>query len=142
MQRLAGVVHVSFTIRSQRCPEPFSRRVNHDMIRPLLTIGAAGAAALALAGNALAFDCAVANKPATAGAVAIEGPGGTEFLKPNPGTEDQPHGAFFAFTDGEQSASTFLHAPGGVLPPVREGGPQQDCDGKGLESLEVCFGGE
>lgn len=112
------------------------------MIRPLLTMGAAGAAALALAGNAMAFDCAVANKPATAGAVAIEdADGNVTFLKPNPGTEEKPHGAFFAFTDGEQSASTFIHYKGGVLPPVQEGGPQQDCDGKGLESLEVCFGG-
>jgi hypothetical protein len=112
------------------------------MIRSFLTVGAAGAAALALAGNAMAFDCAVANKPATAGAVAIEdAEGNVTFLKPNPGTEEKPHGAFFAFTDGEQSASTFIHYKGGVLPPVQEGGPQQDCDGKGLESLEVCFGG-
>jgi hypothetical protein len=36
--------------------------------------------------------------------------------------------------------STFLHAPGGVLPPAREGGAQHNCDGKGIDSLEVCFG--
>ena len=34
-----------------------------------------------------------------------------------------------------------LHAPQGVLPPVREGGPQANCDGKGLDSLEHCLGG-
>jgi hypothetical protein len=92
---------------------------------------------------ALAFDCAVAKKPATAGAVGIVDITTDEFtpLKPNPGTEEKPHGAFVALTDGEISFSTFLHAPGGVLPPVREGGSQHNCDGKGLDSLEVCFGG-
>lgn len=56
-------------------------------------------------------------------------------------TPDKPHGGFIAFTDGESTASTFLHAPEGEIPAVREGGPQYDCDGKGLENLEVCFGG-
>jgi hypothetical protein len=28
-----------------------------------------------------------------------------------------------------------------VLPPAREGGSQHNCDGKGIDSLEVCFGG-
>ncbi len=102
-------------------------------------------AALALAVPAYAFDCTVAKKPATAGAVGIAGPGEEDFtpLKPNPGTDEHPHGGFIAFTDGENTASTFLHAPrhtGGVLPPVLEGGPQHDCDGKGLDSLDVCFG--
>jgi len=95
------------------------------------------AAALALAVPAYAFDCTVAKKPVTAGAVGIAGPGEEDFtpLKPNPGTEEHPHGGFVAFTDG---TNTFLHAPQGVLPPVREGGPQHNCDGKGLDSLEVC----
>ena len=62
-------------------------------------------------------------------------------LKSNPGTEEQPHGGFVAFTDGEITVSTFLHAPDGVLPPVRSGGPQDNCDGKGLDSLEECFSG-
>ncbi len=112
------------------------------MIRPLLTIGAAGAAALALAGNALAFDCAVANKPPTAGAVGIVDVTTDEFtpLKNNPGTEEKPHGGFVALTDGTNSTSTLLHAHEGVLPPVQEGGPHDNCDGKGLESIEVCFG--
>lgn len=101
------------------------------------------AVALASAVPAFAFDCSVAKKPATAGAVGIVDLNTDEltFLKPNPGTEEQPHGGFIAFTDGEFSASTFLHAPDGVLPPVRPGGPQDNCDGKGLDSLEECFGG-
>jgi hypothetical protein len=62
-------------------------------------------------------------------------------LKNNPGTEEQPHGAFVALAVGDQGvASTFLHAPQGVLPPAREGGSQHNCDGKGIDSLEVCFG--
>ena len=56
-------------------------------------------------------------------------------MKNNPGTFDRQHGAFLAF--GDQGA-TLSHAPGGVLPPVREGGPQADCDGKGLDSGEAC----
>jgi hypothetical protein len=97
---------------------------------------------LVVAAPAFAFDCTVAKKPATAGAVGIvDASDNFTPLKPNPGTEEQPHGAFIAFTDGTISASTFLRAPGGVLPPVREGGSQQNCDGKGLDSLEVCFGG-
>jgi hypothetical protein len=98
--------------------------------------------ALVVAAPAFPFDCTVAKKPATAGAVGIvDAEDNFTPLKNNPGTEEKPHGAFIAFTDGEFSASTFLHAPGGVLPPAREGGSQHNCDGKGLESLEVCFGG-
>lgn len=98
--------------------------------------------ALALAVPAQAFDCTVAKKPPTAGAVGVVNLDTGEFtqLKRNPGTEERPHGGFVVFTDGTISASTFLHAPGGVLPPVREGGPQENCDGKGLEALHVCFG--
>src|SRR5919197_1120681 len=106
-----------------------------------LTLLCALTLVLALAAPAFAFDCTVAKKPATAGAVGIiDASDNFTPLKPNPGTEEHPHGAFIAFTDGTISASTFLHAPGGVLPPVREGGPQNNCDGKGLDSLEVCFG--
>ena len=62
--------------------------------------------------------------------------------KNNPGTDDKPHGGFVALTDGENvNTSTFLHAPQGVLPPSREGGSQYNCDGKGLDTLEQCFGG-
>ena len=92
--------------------------------------------------SALAHDCMVAKKPANAGAVMVENviTGEVTSLKPNPGSDEKPHGAFYAFTDGgDVSASTFLHAPNGVLPPVREGGPQHNCDGKGLDSIELCF---
>jgi len=93
---------------------------------------------------AMAFDCVVAKKPATAGAVVSVNivTGEETLLKPNPGTEEKPHGSFVALTDGAGfSTSVFLRAPGGVLPPAREGGSQHNCDGKGIDSLEVCFGG-
>ncbi len=99
--------------------------------------------ALVVAVPAFGFDCSVAKKPPTAGAVGIVDFTTDEFtpLKPNPGTDEHPHGGFIALTDGEFTVSTFLHAPGGVLPPVRSGGPQDNCDGKGLDSLEECFSG-
>jgi hypothetical protein len=106
---------------------------------PILVVTAA--LALAFAVPAFAHDCTVAKKPPTAGAVVLFSEAGETPLKPNPGTEDQPHGAFVAFSEGGISASTFIRAPEGVLPPVREGGSQHNCDGKGLDSLEVCFGG-
>lgn len=109
----------------------------------LMAAAGAVALALALAVPAYAFDCTVAKKPARAGAVGIVDITTDEFtpLKPNPGTDEKPHGSFVALTDGEQEFSTFLHAPQGVLPPAREGGSQHNCDGKGIDSLEVCFGG-
>jgi hypothetical protein len=108
----------------------------------LLAVLCAVAVALAVAVPAYAFDCTVAKKPATAGAAAIVDFTTEEVtpLKPNPGTEEQIHGGFIALTDGTNTVSTFVHAPQGVLPPVREGGSQHNCDGKGLDSLEVCFG--
>ena len=113
------------------------------MRRKLAALLLASASALTLAVPAFAHDCTVARKPPTAGAVAIVNinTGATTFLKKNPGTEEKPHGAFIALTDGNFSTSTFIHAPGGVLPPAREGGSQHNCDGKGIDSLEVCFGG-
>jgi hypothetical protein len=89
----------------------------------------------------LAFDCLNPNKPTGAGSVGTVDLNTGEFTpgKPNPGTEDQPHGGFVTLTDGEFSADTYLHAPDGVLPPVREGGPHNNCDGKGLDSAEACF---
>jgi hypothetical protein len=103
--------------------------------------------ALALGSTAPAFahDCAVAKKPPTAGSVAVVNIENGEFtpLKKNPfGAKDNAHGGFITLTDGTQSVSTFMHAPQGVLPPSREGGSQYNCDGKGLDSLSVCFGGE
>jgi hypothetical protein len=97
-----------------------------------------------LAPTAMAFDCVVAKKPATAGAVVSVNiaTGDETLLKPNPGTEEKPHGSFVALTDGATfSTSVFLRAPEGVLPPAREGGSQHDCDGKGIDSLEACFAG-
>jgi hypothetical protein len=114
---------------------------------PLKLMAAAGAAALALAiaVPAHAFDCSVAKKPPRAGAVGIVDITTDEDnftpLKNNPGTEEHAHGGFVVLSTGEQEVSTFLHAPEGVLPPVLEGGPQDNCDGKGLDSLEECFGG-
>jgi hypothetical protein len=92
----------------------------------------------------MAFDCVVAKKPANAGAVVSVNivTGEETLLKPNPGTEEKPHGSFVALTDGAGfSTSVFVRAPGGVLPPAREGGSQYNCDGKGIDALEVCFGG-
>ena len=99
--------------------------------------------ALVLAVPALAFDCSVAKKPPLAGAVGVVDTSTGEFTptKPNPGTEEQPHGGFVALEFGGFTTSTFLHAPDGVLPPVRSGGPQDNCDGKGLDSIEECLGG-
>jgi hypothetical protein len=100
--------------------------------------------ALALAVPAQAFDCTVAKKPPRAGSVGVVDITTGEFTptKSNPGTEEKPHGGFVVLTDGDEiTTSTFLHAPQGVLPPVREGGSQNNCDGKGLESLEQCLGG-
>jgi hypothetical protein len=110
----------------------------------LVALMSALALALVAAAPAFGFDCYVAKKPPTAGAVGIVDITTDEFtpLKSNFGTDEHPHGGFIALTDGEVMVSTFLHAPDGVLPPVREGGAQANCDGKGLDSLEVCFGEE
>ena len=101
------------------------------------------AVALAVAVPASAFDCTVAKKPAKAGSVGVVDTATGEFTpsKNNPGTEERPHGGFVELQFGETTTSTFLHAPDGVLPPVREGGSQNNCDGKGLDSLEQCFSG-
>lgn len=111
----------------------------------LLACAFVGALVLAVAAPAaFAFDCTVANKPPTAGAVGVIDINTGEFTptKSNPGTEEKPHGGFVVLTDGDTvTTSTFLHAPQGVLPPVREGGPQANCDGKGLDSIELCLGG-
>jgi hypothetical protein len=105
-----------------------------------LASACAVAVALVVAVPAYAFDCTVANKPATAGSAVVVDPTTGDViasLKPNPGSQDRVHGGFIAFTNG---TSTFVHAPQGVLPPVREGGPQDNCDGKGLDAIDVCLG--
>jgi len=98
---------------------------------------------LTFAGAAPAFahDCFIAKKPAKAGSVAEINviTDDLTFLKKNPGTENRPHGAFIAFTDGGSfSGSTFIKAPEGVLPPAREGGSQYNCDGKGIDAFSAC----
>jgi hypothetical protein len=108
----------------------------------LLAVLCTVAAMFVLAAPANALLCTVAKKPPTAGAAVIfDASGNLTPLKPNPGTEERPHGGFIAFTDGGTTLSTFVHAPQGELPPTRPGGPQHNCDGKGLDSLEECFGG-
>ena len=105
----------------------------------------AGVAALTVAVPALAFDCSVAKKPTGAGSAATVSADTEEvisFNKPNPGDEEHIHGGFITldFGGGEQ-ADTFVHAHEGVLPPVQEGGVQDNCDGKGLDAIDVCLGG-
>jgi hypothetical protein len=111
----------------------------------LSAVVAVVALALAVAVPASAFDCTVAKKPPTAGAVGIVDVNTGEFtpLKKNPGTEEKPHGSFVALTNGEDTTSTFLHAKDGVKKNVLPGGPHDNCDGKGLDSIEQCgfFGG-
>jgi hypothetical protein len=106
----------------------------------ILLVGAALTLVFAL--PASAFDCSVAKKPPLAGAVGIVDTSTDAFTptKRNPGTDTQPHGGFVALDFGSFTTSTFLHAPDGVLPPVRSGGPQDNCDGKGLDSIEECLG--
>ena len=96
---------------------------------------------LGSAAPALAHDCFVAKKPAKAGSVVeVNVTNGQEtVLNNSPGTEHKPHGGFVALTDGGSfSESTFVHAPDGVIPAAREGGPQYNCDGKGLDAFSAC----
>jgi hypothetical protein len=99
------------------------------------------AVALVAAVPAHAFDCHVAKKPTGAGSAGTLDLATGSFTpsKNNPGDEEHTHGGFITFQnpDGD-TADTFAHAPNGVLPPVREGGPQDNCDGKGLDALDKC----
>lgn len=110
------------------------------MSRRVIAATAAFALAFSATAPVYAFDCTPAKKPARAGAVGVVDINTDEFTptKKNPGTEERPHGGFVVLQNGESTASTFLHAPQGVLPPVRGGGSQQNCDGKGLDSLGGC----
>jgi hypothetical protein len=112
------------------------------MRQRLLVLGGATLLALVVAVPAFGFDCTPAKKPPQAGAVGVVDTATGEFtaLKSNPGTDEHPHGGFIELTGLGESTSTFLHAPDGVLPPVRPGGPQDNCDGKGLDSIEECTG--
>ncbi len=104
----------------------------------------AAVAAVVVAVPALAFDCTVAKKPTGAGSAATVSTSTGSVIpnKPNPGTQEQIHGGFVTLDfGGGVQADTFVHAHQGVLPPVQEGGSQHNCDGKGLDSIEVCLGG-
>ena len=111
-------------------------------VTKIATIITGATLALGVAGPALAHDCFVAKKQLTAGAVVLVNEGGETILKNNPGTEEKPHGNFVAISFGGFEASILLHAPGGVLPPAREGGSQYNCDGKGIDAISACFGGQ
>ena len=128
------------------------------MKRTLIALAASASILVATGGQALAFDCTVANKPAGAGSVATVNvdTGSVTPNKPNPGTDEHPHGAFITLTgttpDGSQvTVDTFVHAPTNAQAPFAEpgvnpGASRQEeqgkgCDGKGLDTLEACFGG-
>jgi hypothetical protein len=100
----------------------------------------------------------VANKPTGAGsAVTINvDTGDLTANKPNPGTDQHVNGGFITLTgtlpDGTPvSVDTFAHAPTNAQAPFAEpgvnpGASRQEqqgkgCDGKGLDTLEACFGG-
>ena len=110
------------------------------MFRKVIAATAAFALAFSATAPVYAFDCTPAKKPTKAGAVGVVDINTGEFTptKKNPGTEDKIHGGFVNLDNGETTESTFAHAPQGVLPPVREGGPHNNCDGKGLDSLDAC----
>lgn len=112
------------------------------MLTRVIALSSAALLAFAIAGQALAFDCLPVNKKPGAGSVGTFNFITEEFTpaKNNPGDDNHSHGGFITFTDGELTADTFVHAPDGALPPVREGGPQHNCDGKGLDAADVCFG--
>jgi len=109
-----------------------------------LALMLAGVAALAVAVPALAFDCNNAKKPTGNGSVAVlDGNTGDviSINKNNPGDDVHIHGGFVTLDYGALGQfDTHTHAHEGVLPPVQEGGPQHDCDGKGHDSVEVCLG--
>jgi hypothetical protein len=127
--------------------------------RTLIALVAAGGILATTGGQALAFDCKVANKPVGAGsAVTINlDTGAVTPNKPNPGTEQQIHGGFVTLTgtlpdNSTVTGDTFVHAPIKAQAPFAESGTipgatQQEqqgkgCDGKGLDTFEACFLGE
>lgn len=128
------------------------------MKRTLIALVAAGGILVTTGGQALAFDCMVANKPVGAGsAVTINvDTGATTPNKPNPGNETQTHGGFVTLTgtlpDGSTvTGDTFVHAPTNAHAPFAESGTVpgatnqeqkgKGCDGKGLDTFESCYFG-
>jgi hypothetical protein len=111
----------------------------------------------ASASSAFAFDCVVENKPVGAGSAATVNinTGAVTPSKPNPGTEEKPHGAFATLTGTlggtTVNVDTFVHAPtkaqaSFAQPGVIPGASKQEskgggCDGKGLGTIEACLGG-
>lgn len=121
---------------------------------PLYAALASAGLLAATVGQSLAFDCTVANKPPSAGSVGTVDVTTGQFTptKPNPGTEQQPHGGFVELQGPGVDTSTFLHAPTNAqapqaVPGVNPGATKQEqqgrgCDGKGLDTLDACgFGG-
>jgi hypothetical protein len=112
---------------------------------------------LTSASSALAFDCVVENKPVGAGSAATVNidTGVVTPSKPNPGTEDKPHGAFVTLTGTvggtTLNVDTFVKAPTKAQAPFAEpgvipGATKQEskgggCDGKGLGTIEACLSG-
>lgn len=127
------------------------------MRQTMLALAGAGAILAATAGQTLAYDCMVANKPVGAGSAATLNvdTGTVTPNKPNPGPDERLHGGFITITgtlpDGTAvTADTFVHAPATARAPFAEpgvvpGASKQDqqgkgCDGKGLDTAEACFG--
>jgi hypothetical protein len=121
-----------------------------------LAITAALAGSLfATATSAFAHDCVVSNKPTGAGSVATINfdTGEMTANKPNPGTEEKPHGAFITLTSATQqiTVDTFVHAPEkarapGAEPGVIPGATKQESQGrgadfKGLDTIDARLGG-
>lgn len=124
------------------------------MKRTLVVLAAVVGILAVTASQALAFDCMVANKPVGAGSVATVNldTGTTTPNKPNPGTDQKPHGGFVTLTgtvNGQTvTGDTFVHAPTNAQAPqaepgVNPGATKQEqqgrgCDGKGLDTFGAC----
>lgn len=132
------------------------------MKRALLTLAGVASIFVLTASQALAFDCFLPNKANGAGSVVtVDLDAGTETpSKPNPGTEEQPHGAFVSLTgtipgtDIAVEEDVFIRPPLNAQAPALEehpgvvpGAAAQEqkgggCDGKGWDTLESCYFGD
>ena len=119
-------------------------------MRKAVSVAAATVGLLAItAGPAFAHDCFVANKPAGAGSVVTvdltTSPPTETPNKPNPGSEEKPHGAFVTLVGLPTGpVDVFVKAPekaGGVIPgATAQAEKGKGCDGKGLELISSCLG--